>query len=77
MKKGKKEWKGMEKERDGEGGLKLVGGLRQLWTYAMYGMWMASKRCNGCSGITKSTTNLLPLLVGQLNLNFHLPSNLS
>jgi hypothetical protein len=64
VKKGMKEWKGMEKERDGEGGLKLVCGLKQLWTYAMYGMWMANKRCNARSGITKSTTNLLSLLVG-------------
>jgi hypothetical protein len=46
---------GMEREgteRDGGGGLKLVSGLRQLWTYAMYEMWMASKRCNTRSGIT-------------------------
>lgn len=67
----------MEEERDGGGGLKLVCGLKQLWTYAMYGMWMASKRCNARSGITRATMNLLPLLVGQLNLDFHLPSNLS
>ena len=77
MKKETKGWKGMGEGKDGEGGLKLVCGLKQLWTYVMYGMWMASMRYNACSGITRPTANLLLLLVGQLNPNFHLPSNLS
>ena len=76
-KKEMKKWKGMAQAGDDGGGSKLVSGLKRLWIYAMYGMWMASKRCNARSEITRSTTNLLPLLVGHLSPNFHLPSNLS